>query len=227
MKNTIKLDSSNINDSKRFELFTGITISDMNNIVDDYKQAQKRLFIKLRSYDAVKDKITDAPYIMIEDLVITFHIDLKANGAAAMVNSKLMERWNVKVEELYNAAIRNMEQDNPIVIMDLGDMFNQEQSTKMCMCTLGGLTGGSSCVLHPDFEKRARGAIGRDFYIIPSSTDEIIIVGKDAVDINELVKLIEQVNQSDMIQPDQILSYNVYELRNGKLSIAGHGRRLA
>ncbi|WP_405373459.1 DUF5688 family protein, partial [Pseudobutyrivibrio sp.] len=65
-----------------------------------------------------------------------------------------------------------------------------------------------------------------DVYVIPSSVDETLIVPKSAVDdVQELARLVRQVNDSD-VRPEDQLSNNVYEYdsETHTLKIAGGGQ---
>ena len=64
--------------------------------------------------------------------------------------------------------------------------------------------------------------MGGDFYILPSSTHEVLIVPKDEmVDLKELEKMVQSVNQ-EMVAAEEFLSDHVYEYdaQSHELSIA-------
>lgn len=60
--------------------------------------------------------------------------------------------------------------------------------------------------------------LGYDFYIIPSSVHEILLVEKSFAEAEECKMIIKEVNH-EAVAEDEILSYNLYELANGKVSI--------
>lgn len=62
--------------------------------------------------------------------------------------------------------------------------------------------------------------LGYDFYIIPSSIHEILLIEKDLEEAEAYKKMIKEANQNrEVVAENEILSYNLYELVNGKVSI--------
>jgi hypothetical protein len=69
---------------------------------------------------------------------------------------------------------------------------------------------GAAALFYPDVKDKAAELIGSDYYILPSSTHEVILV-PDSAGINpkELCEMVKQANRTVVDEKD-ILSDNVY-----------------
>ena len=59
-----------------------------------------------------------------------------------------------------------------------------------------------------------------DYYVIPSSTKEIIIIERNSVQLKELKEMVSNINgMPDKVKPEEILSNSIYEFIDGMLQI--------
>jgi len=79
------------------------------------------------------------------------------------------------------------------------------------MCVLSNTQEyyGASCILYPGVLEKIRNELKQDFYIIPSSVNEVIIVPSSHTDSMHLRDMLEDVNRT-IVPPDEILSDNIY-----------------
>ena len=69
---------------------------------------------------------------------------------------------------------------------------------------------GAACVLYPGVLKQLGNRYGSDYYIIPSSLHEVILLPScNSIDPVELKQLIMEVNRFQL-EPEDILSDNLY-----------------
>ncbi|WP_313133614.1 DUF5688 family protein [Anaerocolumna sp.] len=96
---------------------------------------------------------------------------------------------------------------------EIMEMLNQmKQDTVTDMYVLSNTKGinGASCLLYPDVIKELSDQLETDFYILPSSIHEIILVKEDAkIDKNILREMVIDVNHTQVAE-DEILSNNIY-----------------
>ena len=71
---------------------------------------------------------------------------------------------------------------------------------------------GASAILYTDWMRSFANKIGGDFYILPSSTHEILLLKCNGLleDTDAIVKMIEDVNNSE-IDDTELLSYSLYK----------------
>lgn len=80
---------------------------------------------------------------------------------------------------------------------------------------------GAACILYRGLLAEYAKKIGRDFYILPSSIHEVILLPEDKVDSSEnLIHMVAEVNRTQLA-PEEVLSDTVYyyDRRSGEISI--------
>ena len=95
-------------------------------------------------------------------------------------------------------------------IKEVFDQMKQDSMTDMYVLSNAKGINGASCLLYPDVVKELSDQLNTDFYILPSSIHEIILVkNKDKIDKNVLREMVIDVNYTQVAE-DEILSNNIY-----------------
>lgn len=96
-----------------------------------------------------------------------------------------------------------------------------EDSPLYVLTTESGLDG-ASLIANRNILKQVHEELGEDFYILPSSIHEVILVGKSDVDndIDSLREMVRNVNEREVPIEDR-LSDQVYEFNGHSLTLAG------
>ena len=70
---------------------------------------------------------------------------------------------------------------------------------------------GAAVLLYPRFLEHEAEALGRNFYIIPSSVHEVLIIPAEKIeqDADELLEMVKEVNTTQ-VSDEEVLSDNVY-----------------
>lgn len=80
---------------------------------------------------------------------------------------------------------------------------------------------GAACILYRGLLERFAKKIGKNFYILPSSVHEVILLPEDKVNSSEsLIQMVVEVNRSQLA-PEEVLSDAVYyyDRKSGQISI--------
>lgn len=147
-----------------------------------------------------------------------------------------MDRYGITLEELHDQAMQNMDNLQPYSFRGLNeniiDMFSKdiarEESMDLnearekaeqimshipeVMFVLTNDTGmyGAAAILNDSIRQEIAEKVG-DFYVLPSSIHETLIVPKDAgMDLKELEQMVQDVNRAE-VAPKEQLSDHVYE----------------
>lgn len=161
------------------------------------------------------------------------------NGIGTIrITNEHIKNWNTTLEDitelatintpvLLPASVRSMNEviidilnkemehnsENIDVEKEIKEVFDQmKQDTMTDMYVLSNAKGinGASCLLYPDVVKELSDQLNTDFYILPSSIHEIILVkNKDKIDKNVLREMVIDVNYTQVAE-DEILSNNIY-----------------
>lgn len=205
-----------------------------------YQDIKAFITYRLVNYQKNRRLLENIPHIKFLDLAITFHClvreDKDGIGTIRITNEHC-RTWEVTPQELYQiaadntrgllpASIQSMDdvilgmlkeesaKDNNSVLSEAMhtdiDIHNLEDQRKMYILTNQKGINGATCLLYQDVLKDFSKRIHSDFYILPSSIHEVILVPYDASLSREvLTEMVKDVNRTQ-VACDEILSDNVY-----------------
>lgn len=172
--------------------------------------------------------IADRPVRAIEnsDIGIIYDIELSHvinQGMTAAVTYTLMEQWGIAIQDLDMAARKNTPQLRPVCIQSLGQMLSEaiadaeplEAPNLLYVITNTDLCQGAVAVAYPGIEDQLREKLG-DFYLLPSSTHEMLAVSQAVMEPEKIAEMIREINANE-VPPEDVLDDIPYILRNGHL----------
>lgn len=186
------------------------------------------------------------PHKLVADLAVTYCIHLGEDRDGTMsvpISNELLASWNISVNELHDIAIGNMDKVTPPVFSSMssvigslllddmpGDMTEEEKKAMlsefvfaddaMFVLTNTQKLNGAAEVLNRDVMERIIGQIGKDFFILPSSIHEVLIVpATPDMEVSMLENMVREVNQTQ-VSPEDRLSDNVYVYTKDGLTLA-------
>lgn len=202
---------------------TGFT----REMVTDYEQVKNKLVMRLINTEANSDYLRDKrkASIEMEDLSIIFAVRvLVENGVSDLVvTDDLLSYWGVTLEEVYEQAIQNCE-SAPVKFTNItSELFNLPECdiedieldaypVPLFILTNPQNTKGAGTVLNPFVMKRIVDKFGEDLRILPSSTEEVLILPNDdeGPSIEELAAMVASINETN-VAPEDRLSDNIYK----------------
>lgn len=210
------------------KLSKGIDLREFFN----YENMKERIIFKLINYERNKKYLEEVPYIKYHDLAIVFLAlvsDEKDITASIQINNAHLKLWNVSTEDLYREAIRNTPDLKKAEIKTMKTILTEmaarrkiEDNVLMSiiddfipMYVLSNRNDlyGAACILYPDLLKKFSKAIESDFFIIPSSINEVILMPVlDECGFYGLHEMIKEVNEKE-IPFEEILSDSLYIYR--------------
>lgn len=196
----------------------------------DYNKAQERLGIKLINYENNKEMLQNMPYRRLEDLALVYFchsVDDRIGKGLIMINNTHMGMWGINEETLFIDALTSSQKNLPCTIISmnemmkqmLGDAYDPElycENDSMYVVTNTEKTYGASCLCYPGLLKQIAAEMGSDFYILPSSVHEIIVVPEtgDYNEADSLTDIVKYVNSS-VLNKNDFLSNNIYFYNSG------------
>ena len=170
----------------------------------DFDKAKELLFIRVSSAERNEDYLTKVPHTIMEDIAITYHLKMNVDEtgvASAVVSDDMLRMYGVSVDELHNAALENSEKIFPANIFNLHETMKQKFITDMrndgmpdevieriLEDSMGtddpGMTvvtndvgvNGAAVLFYPGVMDKLAEMIEGDFFILPSSLHETIIL---------------------------------------------------
>lgn len=195
--------------------------------IEDYDTAKNNIYFKAVNLESNKKFLADVPYSEFRDLALVpyYLLDDEVFGdASVVIHNDLFEKWNIKKDDFYKDIMDNMENRFEYEFMPITDMLTRLSG--------GLLPDDMSCmgmyVLFPEHKLYGAALIavcsvlGRiaeilesDYYIIPSSVHELIIVRSDDEEDEKLLNdMISEVNNT-VVLPEDYLSDHAYFYKRG------------
>ena len=147
----------------------------------------------------------------VADLYLVPYIHITDDDSAAVrVTAELIDSWGVTVDEVFDQAKANQETLRPVSIKNLATVLGIREKLPIYIVTTKSKVSGASAILYSGVADRVRELIGGDFYIIPSSVHEVLVLPKSEInDVSGLIDLVVRVNQEEVAEDDR-LSDSIY-----------------
>lgn len=202
--------------------------------VTDYDRVKKHLFMRLSGAEKNADVLEHAPHIIKEDLALTFHVMLEQSEkgtATTMITDKIMEAYGVNLDQLYQDAMLNSPVICPARIENMGealgrmmiedmksagalpemieemkkDLEESNRDNPMTIVSNEHSVDGASAIFYPGVMDLVGDRMKGDYYILPSSVHETLVVPDDGrVAISELKDMVKEVNSTQVDPKDQL-----------------------
>lgn len=174
---------------------------------------EKRVFLRLINTERNKDFIQGKPHFEVEDLtaVFTYRVDSPAPGTIAetVITEDLCDMWGIPSGMLRAYANKNIK-DASYLFEDVAKSTGFPVSLGIYVLTNIENVHGAYEMLNPIALETVGEKIG-DFYILPSSINELIIVPKKAGDKPEGLRGVVRTINAEEVKPEEQLSDSIYE----------------
>ena len=191
-----------------------------------FENCKDKIVYRLISQKQNKELLKTMPYIPFMDLAITFHVIVSMEPPSLhslKITNELQEEWGLTTQALFQLASENTPHLMPPKIVNIQDMLMQNlplkgpefdltntEKTDMIVITNTLGVNGAAVILYPDMLASLANEYDTDFYVIPSSIHEVILVSaEDDSKLEEYRFLVRDVNEQ-FVDPEEILSDQVY-----------------
>ncbi len=155
------------------------------------------------------------------------------NGTCGMrVTHEILEQWGVPEQEVFEAARENSQKEEGVRFVSLQSLINEtlletmgeipglempeeEPPDKdgMYVLTNRFRSNGAAVLLYPGVLEEVHEKMGGDYYILPSSVHEVMILSKETkFPPEELRGMVRSINREQVL-PEERLGNDVYEFQ--------------
>lgn len=205
---------------------------------EDYESLKGKLYVTVLNRDSNQSYLKDAVHKDIPNTDITAAVRVlcesrgKAGTASFLVKENMLEMWGITGEALYEQALRNTEELFAPEMINMDEVlfgFNKEETEskellphELYILGNDAKMNGATVMLYPNLLQEIGEATKSNFFILPSSIHELILV-KDIGDMSaeEFQQMVMEINRTQVI-PEEVLSDEVYcyDYREQKLTMA-------
>ena len=157
------------------------------NSLSDYSQMKEKLAMEVVSAEANKEMLETVPHQNIEDMAVVYRLVLNSDDegrASILLTNQLIESMGVTPEQLHADAMENAPQIKPVEIKGMSEVMAEmmglfpvaPEDEKIYVATVPDKVHGAGVLAYQNFMDQAAERAGGDFFILPSSIHEILIV---------------------------------------------------
>lgn len=198
------------------------------NILKHFDTIKDKVVYKVVNYRSNEKLLEQVPHKRILDLAVVFYCLLDneyGRSATALIYNNNLKNWNVTIDDVYKAALKNTPDLLHSKISSMAALFEkcgvnvdgEEVDLKdyvpsdMYVLTNESKLNGAACILYENVLYDFAQKLGADLYILPSSVHEVILLPKLSMfEKDELVNMVKEVN-TEGVAADEVLSDHVYE----------------
>lgn len=192
----------------------------------DYKQVRERICYRLIGRENNEKLLEDIPYIEFYDLAICFFYAYEGEElgeGSILIRKSHIETWNVTISELFDRATVNTPKlfpwecqkidallEEPVEMAGNGEISSILQEVPMRVLSNQKRIYGAGCILYPGVLQQLAVEQGGNYYILPSSIHEVILL-KDLgnEDEDRLKWMIYHINR-EAVENEEVLSDSLY-----------------
>lgn len=205
---------------------------------EQYEEIRNKVVFKLVHTGQNQKFLKNVPYIEMLDLSIVFYVlwEMNRGGAATMlVTNEHLHYWNVDKQDLYQAACENVKRLLPAQLFtmrqtveeilrplsvkpeNLLDGQEDEPADFMYVLSNPFRTFGAACMVYPEMLTMAGDILGENFYILPSSIHEVILVPESkSPEQKELDEMVAEINETQVAEEEILSNHAYFYDRKGK-----------
>lgn len=187
---------------------------------EKFEKVKERICYRIINAEQNQNLLERIPHIPFLDLAICFYYAYEGKElgkGSILIYDTHVAMWNTNVEELLHYARSNTPELFPWECSSMDEVvrdFVEEpailEELPMHIVSNQPRMYGAACMLYPGLLTSLAAKFNADFYIIPSSVHEIILL-KDSGSENpeQLKEMISEVNKTQ-VEPEEVLSDSLY-----------------
>jgi hypothetical protein len=188
---------------------------------------EKNLYLSVMNPEMNQVYLKDVPYEYLEDMAVVPRVRVNDEASFA-VKDWMLGQYGFSREGLFQAARANMDRQE-YQCMSLTSMIggmgfaDTEPGPADSVYVLTNMTtiDGAAAILSERAMKQAREVVGEDFFILPSSRHEVILVPRSSsLTVAEMTDMVVMANRT-VVEDKDLLSDHVYRYNSssGKIKM--------
>lgn len=196
-----------------------------------YEDIKGRIFYRIADVKKNRGRLSEMKYSLAEcGFAKVYSIAVSKEGSIPITNS-LAAEYGYDPEKIFEDAERNTPRMHPAVFEDLQDVVKSfalsespqltllseregfDKSSDMYLLSSRDMMNGAATIFYPDVKEKIAEVIDDSYYVLPSSTHELMIVPcKSGISPEHLSKTVREVNEimgsETEVLSDRIMKYD-------------------
>lgn len=186
----------------------------------DYGYVKDHLGLQVINQEKNRDRLKTIPYTPIADLAVIYRV-FPDEKTGALINNGMLQKYGISREQLHEDALACARRKMPFMIRTVKEemkvLLGKENSPKeadgeTAEVYFAGTDGayGASVIARPDFYEKAVQIAGEDFYILPCSINEVLLVSSNKKGtVEDYENMVKEMN-SMVVDEAEYLSDRLY-----------------
>ncbi len=187
-----------------------------------YEKVKPHLGYKLINFEMNRELLKEVPHKRYLDLAIVCYcniVDDRIGKGTILIRNEHLDIWKMEKDIVIRDALRNMPSMFPADLINMADVLRElydDPAELICgklpmyILTTRERTFGAAALLYSGQLETIAREVEDDFYLLPSSIHEIIILPKKyGTDEEYLSQLVDEINH-EQLDIEEILSNHAY-----------------
>lgn len=189
----------------------------------EYEKVKPHLAFRLMHYEMNKELLETVPHRCFLDLAMVCFCDIRdkrIGHGSITIKDEHLEMWKISKEELFKDSMENMPRLYQADFMNMAAVLRELYKDPagllgiefpMYVLTNKERVNGASSLLYKGKMEEIASILGTDYYVLPSSIHEVIIMPKKkkGTDENDLSRMVDEINNEQLAR-EEILSNHAY-----------------
>lgn len=188
--------------------------------LSDYSQMKDTLMVELVGWEQNAEMLENIPHYDMENLSLVYRFNVSDQlgdvgvGGTVLVRNDHLESYGITKEQLHHDAMENAVNREPYEIRSISSVLEEgsgiplaepEGAPFLMVATNTSKIYGAAVIAYPDFMEKAAETLQGDFYILPSSIHEVVLLKDDGnMDYRVMEALVSEVNEKEIIPQEQL-----------------------
>lgn len=189
--------------------------------LSDYEQMKSKLSMEVVSAEKNAELLESVPHERMEDMAVVYRFVLDqtdSGNGTILVTNQLLDQYGISKEQLRADAMENTPEIRPSEIRGISEVMNElapgmipevaPEDEQMFVATVPDKIHGAGVIAYPNFMEDAAERMGGDFFVLPSSIHEVLLVEDNGqMTAKELENMVEEVNATQVEPADQLTNH--------------------
>ncbi|MCD7818378.1 MAG: DUF5688 family protein [Lachnospiraceae bacterium] len=208
------------------------------NVFLDYEKAREQIFCRIIGTIQNQEYLENIPHTDFLDMSVTYHYVIN-DRYSILINNEHIQQWGISDRHLHETACRNMRRRKPYRLASMAGILKdalhlpigseavgkpEEAGPEMYVLTNDQMDHAAVNIIFGDVLSEIAAKIGGDFYLLPSSIHECIVLPVSSAaggEAESLKSIVSEINEN-YVDAAEVLTSSVYRYicSNEKLVIA-------
>ncbi len=189
----------------------------------DYEKAKSDIYCKLIHREKNEQLLKDVPYIPFLDFAIVAYFEVAHSDTykgSILVRNTFLDAWNITAEQMLQNALERTRLQKTLLLIPMSELaeafgisesdYDLETEKQIYVLTSQEKQHGTIFVYYPEVLEYAANKIQENFYLLPASIHEWILVPVSVCNNRAyLQNMVKEVNRTEVLD-EEILSDYVY-----------------